>query len=958
MKRLRRDARPAAILLDTLTETIMSIESITLVHHTHTDIGYTNNFPAIAAMHVRHLRDVLRRCREDRRFRWTIEAGWALKQFLAVADEDEKQDMLACIRGGQIEVSALYVQPLTQVCNLEELCSCVEWNQELCRGLDARITTAIINDMGGLSYNMPQVLARHGIRYIVNGCGGWRVMLPFTTLPHVFRLASPDGSSVIFYHLGDDKEGRSDDIGPAQYGFGEIYFLWPLLKEMKPGISLPGDDGEKTIFQLKGRQGVDALLARLHRDNYPLKSLLLQVSADNWGPMDYLPEAVEYWNSHYGKPTIRFGTCGEFFADVEKQYSSTIPTIKGELTCSWTEHVLTNAAATGVYRGVKRSLADACALDACRANPSISKEEWSRVMEQLLLYCDHTCGISMWNWKKRVESYGSFWDETFDTVRRAWRINADYAHDARRGVETMKNRQAIELCSDDPDLPKSVTVFNPLSFGRDGMLTIVTGQSHLKLKMGGEFVLADSRQINPALFLHKIWCRDVAPYGTMVLETLAESAMHRPVYTSEGWKLTGPDLAVEIDPVSGGVRSIRTADGLEWVDATEHTLNQTLYFNVEGVHQTAVKNGLDELLDLQPATVKSVRLLGNRSGLHHASTIVEVVLSARQEITLETQYILDSSGVSIRNSISKVHKLDKEACYFAFPMRMEGKFHFDVEQQGQTTRFPDERLPGSTNHNLAVQDFVSVSDSGHHAVLTTRQACAMCLGRPVHYHFGLDFPPIERPVVLFYAFNNLWNTNCPLHQTDGLVFEYHVSLHNEPFSASKAYRTARSATHPLEVIPGNLTGDGFSENGCNLMECSANNVLVESLRPMDGGIWRVRLVEVDRQATKAMLKFAGRFKQCCVRAEGDSDNWQPAGADGMLLDFGPAQMRTILLRTNCTCGPYGPEPGQGGDGAEPAGCGTAARSGQAVSSQVNGVTNTSTRPRVQNHSWSRKQPGC
>ncbi|NLW87147.1 MAG: hypothetical protein GXY38_09765 [Planctomycetes bacterium] len=878
----------------------MSIESITLVHHTHTDIGYTNNFPAIAATHVRHLRDVLRRCRQDRRFRWTIEAGWALKQFLLAAGDDEKQDLLARIRSGQIEVSALYVQPLTQVCNLEELCACVEWNQELCRGLDAPITTAIIDDMGGLSYNMPQVLARHGVRYIVNGCGGWRVMLPFTTLPHVFRLASPDDSSVIFYHLGDDKENRSDDIGPAQYGFGEIYFLWPLLKEMKPGISLPGDDGEKTIFQMKGRQGVDALLARLHRDNYPLKSLLLQVSADNWGPMDYLPEAVDYWNSHYGNPTIRFGTCGEFFADVEKQYGPAIPTIKGELTCSWTEHVLTNAAATGVYRGVKRSLADVCALDACRARPSISNAEWSRVMEQLLLYCDHTCGISMWDWEKKVASYGSFWDETFDTVRRAWQINADYAHGARRGVEAMKSRQAIELCSDDPDLPKTVTVFNPLSFGRDGMLSIVTSQSNLKLKMGEGFVSADSRPINPALFLHKIWCKDMAPYGTKVLAALAEAPAPGPaVYASEGWKLAGPDLAVEIDPASGGVRSMRTAsDGTEWVDASRNTLNQALYFNVDGVHQTAVRNGLDESLQLQPATVKSVRLLGGRGGLHHASAIVEVVLLARREITLETQYILDASGLSIRNRIRKVHTLDKEACYFAFPMRMDGEFHFDVEQQGQTTRFPDERLPGSTNHNLAVQDFVSVSDSQRHAVLTTRQACAMCLGKQVHYHFGLDYPAIERPTVLFYAFNNLWNTNCPLHQTDELVFEYHVGLHNEAFSASKAYRTARSATHPLEIIPGDLTAQGFSKNGCNLLECSADNVLVESLRPMDGGVWRVRLVEVDRRATRATLKFAGRLKGCSTRAESDNDEWRPASADGIVLDLGPAEMKTILLRTN------------------------------------------------------------
>lgn len=880
----------------------MKIKKITLVQHTHTDIGYTTNYPEIAVRHIRHLRDALGECRKDPRFRWTVESGWAVEQFFSVATRDEKNEFMEYLNRGQIEMTALYTQPLTQVCNLEELCACIERNYRLLGGWSKPIRTAMINDMGGLSYNFPQILSQYGVKYVVNGCGGWRVMLPFTILPHIFYLAGPDGSKIMFYQLGDDRENRCPDFGPAQYGFGEIYFLWPVQKEIGIRNELMGDDGEKSILRLRGREGIDALLARLHRDNYPCDTLLMQLASDNFGTWDGILEIIDHWNAKYGEPKIELGTCEGFFNDIERRYSRTLQTIQGELTCSWSEHVLTNASATGTYRDSKRRLQDWGSIEICKQNTfAATTSNWWKIMDNLLLYSDHTCGISMWKWDEKVESYGSFWDDAFDLPREAWKINADYATEADRYVRKLLNRQTIELSTDDPDNPEYITIFNPSSFAVSSMASFVSTKTSIQLTdENGSKIPVDSRAINTQLFQHKACFESIPPYGTAMFSISEEKTFTPPRYICDGWQLRGPKMIIDVDLKTGGINSaVNVPDNTQWIDTSEYTLNEVVYYNVGNLDQTPIFGGLNESLKMNRAKILGVRKLASSNGYHLASMMLEIRLCSEEgEFAVETQYVLNNSGLSIRNFIRKLPTLKREACYFAFPLHLEKSFHFDVEQQGQTTRFPEERLPGSSNHNLAVQDFVAVSDSSRYALLTTFQACVISLGQPNHYRYDLNYSHIDKPTVLFYAFNNLWNTNCPLRQTGELVFEYHVAFKDEAFTPAAAYKLSKSVTHPPIVISGNLEKHGFRRNKSNLLTCSADNVIVDSIKPLGDGVWQVRLIEVNRQPTQAVLQFASKYFNEYAVPENylTQPKWNKAKDDRLTLSFHPAEMKTLLLR--------------------------------------------------------------
>ncbi len=881
------------------------IKKIYLIQHTHTDIGYTGIYPQVATQHIRNMRSIINWCQKDDRLRWTIESGWPLEMFLVNASATEKNKLIECLRKGQIELTGFYNQPLTQLCNLEELCASIELTYKLADDLNTKIDTAMLNDVGGISYNIPQILKYYGIKYFINGCGGWRVMLPFTSLPHLFYLTGPDNSKILYYHIRDDVENRQPELGPAQYGFGIIYFLWPMLKEIDGQQNLLANDGEKTIFDFVGREGIDVLCERLLRQNYPYDILLLQVGFDNGGPVPRLMEAIDEWNARYGTPEIVLGTCSEFFNEIEKRYQKQIPIIKGELTCSWTEHAITNARATGRYRDAKRKLYSWSATEICKENSSSSDNNrcWWKIMKNLVFYSDHTFGLSMWTWQEKLSKSGSFWDETFDLPRYSWEIKTRYADIAYYQICKANESQHIQLVNDDTDCPEKISIFNPHSFNYSGIVKFYTAHENIELiGNDGTKLVTESRPINSKWHLHKVRVDNIPAYSFESFDIVKSSNAGSPQYLCENWELKGQSITAKIDSKTGAISSLQIKNSQkEWVDSAYAHINEIYHYHVQGVTPAPFRGGLDEPITQHRIAISAIKQTGHFSGFLSASMLIERELDLHgTKILCETQYIIDAFGLHIRNRIKKIHTLIKEACYFAFPFQMKSPFRFDINQQGQTTTFPNERLPGASNHNLGMQDFVSVSDEESQIVFISEQACIIALSQPSYYHFSLEYQKIDKPAIFSYAFNNLWNTNCPLHQQDELIFNYHITCFAKPYDPIKAYQTAKTILTPAQAFPGDLQKAGFRTAESNLFEVSTDNVIVESIRPeKDKQTWLIRLTEISGEETTCNLIFpcnAKRFTKFAIKSTyNEFPNWQKIQNNKITLKFKSCECKTLLL---------------------------------------------------------------
>ena len=881
----------------------MSIKKIILVQHTHTDIGYTGLHHEVTVQHIRHIRSALDHCQKDDRFRWTIETGWTLESFLTVATPSEKDCLLKYIHNGQIELTGLYDQPFLQLCNLEELCASLELTSRLIKGMPAAAETALVTDVGGLSYNFPQILNYYNIRNCVIAPNNWRLMFAFTNLPRLFRLTGPDGSNILLYLIGNDTRNTALEMSPSQYGYGVVYFLWPMLNEIDGKEPKTEENIEIPFLHYKGREGIDTLLERLAYDQYPYDTLLLQVATDNVGPFDRLLEAIDEWNDRYGDPEIVLGTTKDFFQDIEQRYGNSIQSIQGEITCPWTEHAITSAGVTGRYREARRRLNTWAALDYCRQKQSDLAPIWWAVMKNIVLYSDHCWALSMFGWYKMLAQYGSFWDEAFDKARDSWQSKARYAEDALSLVRREQDIQTIEISVGDIDFPEKITVFNPHSFVYNGMVRFESCHPEIELvRNDGSRLPVESRKVNPARwYFHKVWLDKLDPYAIEVFEVRTKIQKCEMECVCVDWTLKSPSATVVVSSQTGGILSFQTLGQQgEWVDTSYGHLNEIHYFRVEGISDSITRCGMKEGVNHIRIPVHKTRKVGSADGVLSTSMMVErYLISGEYTIIIETQYLLDGTGLRINNRVRKIHALDKEACYFAFPLRMSDPYRFDIEQQGQVTHFPEERLPGSSNHNLGIQDFVSVSDENSQVVLTTMQATIAALGKPTYYHYGLDFPAIEHPAVFFYAFNNLWNTNCALHQDGDLVFEFHVSCFEGEYSPVTAYHASRQATQPPRVFAGDTHGKGFVSDNTNLIRLSTDQVIVESIRPEDTGTWQLRLAEIGRQKTSCQVTLSsGRFIEFAIQSRYTADPaWQSATDNPINLDFRPAEFKTLLLKT-------------------------------------------------------------
>ena len=90
--------------------TIMSkIRTLYAVHHSHTDIGYTDLQERVTAQQVDYIRTAVTMTQARPAFRWNCETLYCVEQFFAEAAPAEQQAFLALAREGKIGLSANYL---------------------------------------------------------------------------------------------------------------------------------------------------------------------------------------------------------------------------------------------------------------------------------------------------------------------------------------------------------------------------------------------------------------------------------------------------------------------------------------------------------------------------------------------------------------------------------------------------------------------------------------------------------------------------------------------------------------------------------------------------------------------------------------------------------------------------------------------------------------------------------
>ena len=397
---------------------------IHLVHHSHTDIGYSHlqaEVEKIQNNNIWKALELIDRTKdypEGSRFVWNVESLWAVENFLGIASEADKQRFIAAVKAGSIALSANYANILTGLCTPEEMHWMVEYADSLRKwyggGSPERfgegalpITMAMQTDVPGMSWSMVDAYAAHGIRHLSQGPN---------YIPDM-----PDGGDRIGSTLRE--QGDKPYWWKSTTGRDSI-LVWTA------GQGYGGWHGYTAgAIKERGTRKIAAYMNDLAAKGYPYDMVQWRynIVSDN-GPVDStLSDFVREWNEKYASPRLIIANAGTMMQEFETKYGKQIPTWSGDFTPYWEDGAYSTAKEEGEVRVLSARLTNL--IEAAKVlNKPIDPHLLYRAKRSIVMWHEHTwgawCSISdpdahfttdQWRVKKAFADSAGWYVEAIDT---------------------------------------------------------------------------------------------------------------------------------------------------------------------------------------------------------------------------------------------------------------------------------------------------------------------------------------------------------------------------------------------------------------------------------------------------------------------------------------------------------------------------------------------------------------
>nr|WP_238358026.1 glycoside hydrolase [Cohnella zeiphila] len=394
---------------------------IYVIHHSHSDIGYTERQEKIEQYHADYVRQAIRIVEDARTgsrpewqgFKWTCETFWAVERFLEKASPDELERFASALRQGDIELSGTYLN-MTELIDYDIVGKKAKAAGEYARSIGLSVNSAMTADINGYSWGYSQALYDAGIENLLSCVHTHHGMFAIGRKQTPFYWETPKGDRLLVWN-------------------GEHYMLGNDLG-LSPGAVLSytiRDEldtyGTATDHWKLAETRIRRYLAQLESEEYPYSFALVNVMGllrDNAAPNGDVMAFIRQWNEKHGEQVeIEMTTLSRFFEHVRKQ-TAPIPTYRGDWPDWWTDGVVSTAVHTQVFRDAQRTLRQVKRL--ANGRVSLDEKRVAQAEHQLMMYAEHTWG------------YHSSVYEPWHPMVHALAVRKEaYAAEASRSVYTM-----------------------------------------------------------------------------------------------------------------------------------------------------------------------------------------------------------------------------------------------------------------------------------------------------------------------------------------------------------------------------------------------------------------------------------------------------------------------------------------------------------------------------------------
>jgi len=830
----------------------MKLDTIYVIHHTHTDIGFTNDQPIFWEMQYRFIHDALGLIDSfsgyphESRFRWTVETTCGLESWLKTASSHEIDRLIKADKAGLLEVMAMQTNN-TPLLNTVQLIESLQPVHRLRHDYGLDIRYAMNCDINGQNWTLADILLDAGIEgfsmAINHHFGG-----PPDPRPNVFLWKAPSGR-LLPAHNGWQYSKAND--------FGLAYESEEVLLEWLPMIE-----------------------AYLDKIGYPVPFIILEgyhPYGDNGSAWGAFAEFACRWNENGHTTKIICATPRMFWERV-KNHLADLQTIPGDWTDYWNFGCISSARETTIFRTTRNRLFRSEAIfsmlnalpstqsqtganssDAFKQPESLVDEDWSgrsfslyrnQAWNSLNLYCEHTWGADTASNEPQLEDSLAMDNHKKNLVYTARSLSlllerdalADFSHYVPRidATDLLVFNPLPWECTVSGFIPKNVLIPRGLNddatssrhfIGRMVQPTdFWSGRAETSFHGGMGWMLAPTTI--PA-FGYRVVSWDA------LTDMLSAAVSDDDVIENQRYRLS-------FDMQKGGITSLFDKQlDYEWVDASAgyplhgfiheevadhtHPEPRKLLCNVNWMADTATPRGWNP--DWIANRTASNKLLFHKSYRLPFATVVEQILEHDLIGKIFQRVMLPdfTDQIEFQSEWQMGTTIHPEATYLLFPFNIpNAQARFDVG--GVPVQPHLDQLPGTCRDYFTVQGWIDFNNNERGMTIATPENPMVQLG-DFHFAHNQSRVNLERAMLLGWVTNNYWETNFPGSQPGVVTGRYTILPYGGVFNESRAHRFAAEAENSRPCVqhlgepgnPRNLLGVG------TLLQLPEPPVLVLSL---------------------------------------------------------------------------------------------------------------------------------
>ena len=190
------------------------IREVYIVHHSHTDVGYTDLQEQVIYNQANNIRRAVELIEEglekgtnQKDLKWNCETWYCVEQFLKAATKEEKKTFFDLVKKNSIGLSANYLN-FNDLADCEYLTEKIHDMQEVCAKEGITVKTAMFADINGISMGQRDAMLANGVEFLYTNIHTHHGMYPLYQNQEPYFWENEDGKRLLVwsgehYNLGN-----------------------------------------------------------------------------------------------------------------------------------------------------------------------------------------------------------------------------------------------------------------------------------------------------------------------------------------------------------------------------------------------------------------------------------------------------------------------------------------------------------------------------------------------------------------------------------------------------------------------------------------------------------------------------------------------------------------------------------------------------------------------------------